>query len=113
MAEKRDITRYRKRLSLRFGIDAPTKLAFTEDLSADGLFIKTVNIAPLGARVKIELTLPDGALVALEGMVRWSKRVPPQMIHLVKKSGFGVKITKILSGEENFRRMLSEFQARV
>ncbi|HEY6837460.1 MAG TPA: PilZ domain-containing protein [Geobacteraceae bacterium] len=112
MPEKRDITRYKKRLSLKFGIDAPTKLAFTEDLSANGLFIKTVNIAPLGARVKIELTLPDGAVVALEGIVRWSKRVPPQMIHLVKKSGFGVKITKILSGEQSFRQMITECQAR-
>jgi hypothetical protein len=112
MAEKRDIKRIRKRLSLRFGPDGPTRLAFTEDLSAHGMFIKTVNLCPLGSRVKIELTLPDGNIAQIEGTVRWSKKVPPQMMHLVSKSGFGVKILKFSAGEENYNHLIAELHSR-
>jgi hypothetical protein len=110
--DKRIILRHKKRLSLRFGINDTEKLAFTEDISAHGLFIKTVNILPLGSRVKVEIALPDGVMIRLEGMVRWSKRVPPQMIHLVKKSGFGILITRFLEGEDRYRNMVAELHGR-
>ncbi len=41
MAEKRVTRRAKKRIKLRFGIDHPKRIAFTEDLSKDGLFIVT------------------------------------------------------------------------
>ncbi len=112
MPDKRIINRHKKRLTLKFGIEAPNKVAFTEDISAHGLFIKTVNILPLGSRVRVEITMPDGVTVLLEGMVRWSKRVPPQMIHLVRKSGFGIMITRFLGGEENYRNLIAELHGR-
>lgn len=112
MAEKRDITRHNKRLPLRFGIDTPTRLAFTEDVSAHGLFIKTTHLCPPGTRIQVELTLPGDDSVFLEGMVRWTKKVPPQMIHLVKKSGMGVMITKFIAGEESYRHFIDELHAR-
>ena len=62
MPDKRAINRHKKRLTLKFGIEAPNKLAFTEDISAHGLFIKTVNILPLGSRVKVELTLSEASI---------------------------------------------------
>jgi hypothetical protein len=107
MAEKRDTGRVKKRLSLRFGTDTPSRLAFTEDVSAHGLFIKTTNICPPGTRVQIELDLPDCEPVFLEGMVRWTKKVPPQVIHLVKKSGMGIKIMRFIAGEERYRRFVA------
>ena len=113
MAEKRDIRRHKKRLSLRFGTDSPARLAFTEDVSDHGLFIKTTNLCMPGTRIQIELTLPDDDSVFIEGMVRWTKKVPPQMIHLVKKSGMGVKITKFIAGEEAYRHFLAELHAKV
>ena len=109
MAEKRNIIRLKKRLSLKFGTDAPTKVAFTEDLSPDGLFIKTVHPAPPGTRVLIELTLPDGEIVMIEGMSRWRKSAPPQVIHLVNKKGMGIKILRFISGEEFYRRIMEEY----
>ena len=112
MPDKRIISRHKKRLSLRFGINSYEKLAFTEDISSHGLFIKTVNILPLGSRVNVEITLPDGPVIRLEGMVRWSKRVPPQMIHLVRKSGFGIMITRFLDGEDVYRNMIAELHGR-
>ena len=109
MAEKRNIIRLKKRLSLKFGTDAPTKVAFTEDLSPNGLFIKTVSPVPPGTRIIIELALPDGEIVLIEGMSRWRKSAPPQVIHLVNKKGMGIKILRFISGEEFYRRIMEEF----
>ncbi len=106
MAEKRIIKRVRRRLSLRFGHDKPVRMAFTEDVTDDGIFIKTTNLYKPGTQVTIELILPDEVKVTLIGMVRWSKKVPPNMIHLVKKAGLGVKILHFVTGEEDFMRFL-------
>jgi len=108
MSEKRNVIRLKKRLTLKFGTEAPTKVAFTEDLSPNGLFVKTVSPAPPGTRVKIELTLPDGAIVLLEGMSRWRKSAPPQVIHLLNKKGMGIKILRFISGEESYRCIMDE-----
>ncbi len=107
MADKRDISRHKKRLCLKFGFEVPNKVAFTEDLSHDGLFVKTVHPSPPGSRLNIELTLPDGSIVQMVGMSRWRKSVPPQVIHLMKKCGMGIKILKFVSGEENYRLLVS------
>jgi hypothetical protein len=112
MSDKRDITRIRKRLSLKFGIDAPNKVAFTEDLSQDGLFVKTVYPSPPGSRIHIDLTMPDGNSVLMVGMSRWRKSVPPQVIHLVKKCGMGIKILKFISGEENYRLFVANLNKK-
>ena len=110
MVEKRKTGRSKKRLSLRFGTDTPSRLAFTEDVSPRGLFIKTPNLCPPGTLIQIELELPDSEPVFLEGMVKWSKKVPPQVIHLVRKSGMGIKITQFIAGEERYRRFIDELR---
>jgi Tfp pilus assembly protein PilZ len=111
MAEKRVMRRLRRRLSLRFGIDAPVRMAFTEDVTDHGMFIKTTNLYPPGTRIAIELILPGEKRVRLQGMIRWSKKVPPTMIHLVRKAGIGVKILGFESGENDFRQFLEGAQA--
>lgn len=111
MADTRCVKRLRRRLSLRFGVDAPVRLAFTEDVTAHGMFIKTTNLYRPGTRIAIELILPDEKRVRLTGMIRWSKKVPPAMIHLVRKAGIGVKILAFESGEDEFRQFLAGAQA--
>jgi len=111
MAEKRIIKRVRRRLSLRFGQDKPVRMAFTEDVTNDGMFIKTTNLYRPGTQIAIELILPDERKVNIIGFVRWSKKVPPNMIHLVKKAGMGVKILRFVDGEENFRHFILGVQA--
>lgn len=113
MADKRILIRLRRRLSLRFGVDKPVRMAFTEDVTDDGMFIKTTNLYRPGTRMVIELTLPDESKVNLVGVVRWSKKVPPNLIHLVKKAGMGVEIVSFVNGEESFRQFLHEAQAKV
>ncbi len=106
MANTRCLKRIRRRLSLRFGTDAPVRLAFTEDVNEHGLFIKTTNIYPPGTKIFIELILPDEKRVRITGSIRWTKKVPPTMIHLVNKAGIGVKILRFESGEDDYRHFL-------
>jgi hypothetical protein len=42
----------------------------------------------------------------------WAKKVPANMVHLVKKCGMGVRITGIISGEEHYRQLCDEMHER-
>ena len=112
MAEKRNIDRLRKRYSVRFGIDCATRLAFTEDLSSSGLFIKTTNICVPGSLIQVEVSISEQQSVLLEGRVMWAKKVPPQLIHIVKKCGMGVRIVRFLQGAEAYGQICAELAAR-
>lgn len=61
VANNRDIKRIKKRISIRFGIDEAVRLAFTEDISMTGMFIKTPNIIPPTQGLKSSLTSPKEA----------------------------------------------------
>lgn len=102
MSDKRDIRRIRKRLQIRFGIDEPVRLAFSEDVSRTGMFIRTPHVIPPNSRITLEIMLPDGNRVDLEGRVMWAKKVPANLFHLVRKSGMGVRFLHILAGEAAF-----------
>lgn len=112
MADKRNLNRYKRRLSVRFGADAPSQLAFSEDVSDHGLFIKTGKIYPLGTILQIEITLPDEEYVFFEGMIRWSKKIPPQLISKVQKAGLGVKITRFIAGQAAYSQFVAEMHAK-
>ena len=108
MTEKRDIRRHKKRLSIRFGIDVPNRVAFTEDISKTGMFIKTPNITPPNTKIIIEFTFSNDQKVEIEARVMWAKKVPQNLFHLVKKSGMGVRFLRFISGEELFQRYFEE-----
>lgn len=112
MDEFMDVKRHRKRLTMKFGIDVPSRIAFTEDISREGMCIKTAMVCPPGSRLKIELNLPDGTVTKIMAVVIWAKMVPPNMIRLVKKCGMGVRITRIVSGEDDYRRLCEELHGR-
>ncbi len=109
MLDKRFSRRLRKRFSLKFGPTTPDRLAFTEDISAEGLFIRTANILEPGHDICVELTIPDSGTILLCGVVTWAKRVPANMIHLVKKGGMGVKTIRIEAGFESYARLCETF----
>ena len=111
MADKRNVNRMRKRFPVRFGVDQPVRLAFTEDISTTGLFIKSTNICAPGSLIQILVELAPGQTVLLEARVMWAKKVPPQLIHMVKKSGMGVRIVRFLQGGESYAQLCSELAA--
>ncbi|MDD2365585.1 MAG: PilZ domain-containing protein [Desulfuromonadaceae bacterium] len=102
MADKRDIRRIKKRISIRFGVDSAVRVAFTEDISMTGMFLKTPNIIPPNSKILIEIDLPEGTKIVIEARVMWAKKVPANLFHLVKKSGMGIRFLRFLSGEEAF-----------
>jgi Tfp pilus assembly protein PilZ len=112
MADKRKIKRLRKRLSVRFGIQSPDRVAFTEDISHHGLLIKTANVAPPGSTILVEVNLNETSSITLEARVMWAKKVPANMIRLVNKGGMGLRILKITEGEESFASLCNELSAR-
>ena len=102
MAEKRDIRRIKRRITIRFGIDEAVKVAFTEDISMTGMFIMSPYVIAPNSRIIITFDLPDGSGVELEARVMWAKRVPANLFHLAKKSGMGVRFLRFRSGEDAF-----------
>jgi hypothetical protein len=99
--DNRDIVRHKKRLAVRFGIDEVNRVAFTEDVSRTGMFIKTANICPPNTKIRIEFEIANNK-VELVGRVMWAKKVPQNLFHLVKKSGMGIRFLRFLSGEDHF-----------
>ncbi len=106
MANKRLKKRHRKRMPLRFGIDRPVKIGYTDDVHHDGLFIRSAVVARPGVKLLVEMELPEG-MVALIGEVRWTKKVPSNMAHKMK-AGMGVLIQGFLAGEEIYRSLCDE-----
>ena len=102
MTDKRGVRRIRKRITIRFGIDETVRVAFTDDISMIGMFIKTPNIAPPNSKILIEFILPSGTKVELLARVMWAKKVPQNLFHLVKKSGMGVRFLRFHAGEGAF-----------
>jgi hypothetical protein len=107
MAEKRRAKRYLKRLKLRYGPENAVRLAFTEEISFTGLFIKTHYVMKPGSIITIELYYSEDMKISIEGRVMWAKRVPAPLLNQVKKAGMGVKIIRILSGKEMYQKLCS------
>jgi PilZ domain len=81
--------RYRKRLKVRFGPEAPETIAFTANLSKHGLLLQTNHVHPAGTMLQIELEVPDYPTFLLLGRVVWVNRVPGRL-QRVKSSTMGL-----------------------
>ena len=99
--------RHKKRLTVHFGLEVSSRVAFTENVSLTGMFIRTPNIYPPNTRIKIEFELANNK-VELEARVMWAKQVPQNLFHLVKKSGMGVRFLRFYSGEEHFNNYFNK-----
>ncbi len=100
MKAERKPVRKKKRLKVRFGVDYPKRVAFTGDASAGGLYIITGQPERPGAKLLIEIMLPDEQQVIVYGRVRWAKKVPPNLIRLANKAGMGVQLTQFELGKQ-------------
>ena len=110
MAESRYKKRHRKRISLNFGISRVEHFGFTDDINHDGLFIRSAICAKPGVTIKVEIKHESG-LIALLGEVRWSKKVPANILHKLK-GGMGVQIISFLSGEEIYHALCNELDEK-
>lgn len=110
MSEKRDIKRKRKRLKIRFGIEYPKRVAFTEDVSERGLFVITGQPERPGTLLLLEITLPNDEQVIAYGRVRWAKKVPPNLVRLANKGGMGILLNRFESGEKLYKDFIAELR---
>ncbi len=102
MIVERNPVRKKKRLKIRFGVDYPRRVAFTGDASGGGLYIITGQPERPGAKLLIEINLPDEQQVIVYGRVRWAKKFPPNLIRLANKAGMGVQLTQFETGQQAF-----------
>lgn len=90
MADKRDGRRRPRRLSVRFGEQAPDQLAFASNVSAQGLFLQTKNSYPRGTVLQLEVVLPSGS-ARLVARVSWIRRFPPKLAQGLQ-GGLGLEV---------------------
>lgn len=101
MADTRIEFRQKKRLTVRFGDDAPKHLGYTSDVSARGLFLEARTVYRPGVILNLEIETREGDLIRMVGEVRWAKKAPARVHHLMK-SGMGIKIRQITMGQDIF-----------
>jgi hypothetical protein len=106
-SDKQYIVRLKKRLTVHFGIEETGRVAFTENVSLTGMFIRTPNIYPPNTMIRIEFELANNK-VELEARVMWAKKVPQNLFHLVKKCGMGVRFLRFHSGENQFNNYIEK-----
>ncbi len=106
MTDRRKEERYRKRLKLRFSTEKGSTMGFTDDISGEGIFVRSASVQPVGSQIRIELTTPDNEKVVLGGTVQWEIKLSPTLLRQGKKGGMGIKISNFVSGEESYRKIL-------
>lgn len=89
-----------------FGQDKPSHLGFTVDISDTGIFLKSAKVYPPDTILTIELSTPDNHIVEFQGQVMWAKTVPPNLIHIVKKAGMGIRIKNFLRGKQEYHKLV-------
>jgi len=87
------------------------RVAFTEDVSETGFFIRTAVIHPPNTSLRIELITADTESILLDGKVRWAKKVPPNLMRIAK-GGMGISITRFLAGEETYRQICESLKGK-
>ncbi|MCA1796182.1 MAG: PilZ domain-containing protein [Desulfuromonadaceae bacterium] len=105
MADKRRKPRLRKRMRVHYGPQTPSKVGFTADISESGLCIQTFGVYKPGTNLLIELELPSGDTVRIEGRVHWSRKVPPHLLRKVKYAGMGIKIVNFIGDPEPYIKL--------
>jgi Tfp pilus assembly protein PilZ len=89
-AERRRHARTRKRLRVLYGENDLSKVGFTRDISAGGVFILCNGPLPTGNRLHVQVFLNEKDFLLLEGMRVHTKQVPPSL-RPSSEQGFGVR----------------------
>jgi hypothetical protein len=74
--------RHTKRVKVRFGPEGPQKIAFTSNLSENGLLLQTNFVQKPGTMLQLEVTASDYPMFTLVGRVVWVRRVPLRLQQL-------------------------------
>ena len=92
MPNKRQFPRKKRRLTVEFNWNKNECTGFTYDISASGMFVRSIRIPMVGSRLTIRILLPNEKHFPITGIVVRSFRVPPSLAQLIP-SGFSLRIT--------------------
>jgi Tfp pilus assembly protein PilZ len=80
--EKRGGDRTKKRVMVRYGVDAANRTAFTKNLSETGVFLQTNSVFKPGSTIQVQIELDERSF-NMWARVAWAKKVPPQLAHIL------------------------------
>lgn len=93
MQDRRNLTRDRRRVSVRYGPTGTEFLGYTSDFGDRGLFLQGNKLFPPGTPLVMELDLPQGTRRVL-GTIRWVKEVPPAFRRSMR-GGMGIELPPV------------------
>ena len=108
MGRNYDDKRVTIKLQVNFGEQSLDNIGFTDDISANGIFIKTAIVFPSNTELGIELILPGDEVVRMKGVVNWSKGVAPNLVWATKDAGMGIKILNFIQGQDLYYQTVTE-----
>jgi tetratricopeptide (TPR) repeat protein len=100
--ERRKHPRIPQRLYLRIEELGNKNIAFTSDVSLEGIFIETSARLEPGSHVRIQLTLPNGKATKLFAQVRWASQHATTSRARLNNHGIGLLLQKIPDDFEQF-----------
>ncbi len=98
---KKEVAPHPRRTATRIGLNADIGIqsennfytGFSEDISEGGIFITTYDSKPLGTKMNLTFTLPNGYVVMAKGAVKWLRefnQMTPEM-----KPGMGIQFDEL------------------
>lgn len=79
----------RRKVRLRVRVDPGALTAITDDVSAEGVFVRSARVLNPGTRVDLQIFFPTGFREE-RGVVCWSRRVPVQLMRDLR-GGMGIR----------------------
>lgn len=89
--DKRRLTRKKTQLPARFGAAKAEKLGLITDVSSRGIYLATNAVLARGAEVHLQVRVPNGNQITLQGKVMRSRRVATSLVMLTT-GGMGVQL---------------------
>jgi hypothetical protein len=104
VAERRTFARKKRRFLVEFSVRGAACTGFTYDVSASGIFVRSVRLPDPGTFIAADLRLPEGKRCTVRGRVTRAFRVPPSLSRVIP-SGFSMRLSE--SPEDYFTFLAS------
>jgi hypothetical protein len=104
VAERRNFARKKRRFLVEFHLRGALCTGFTYDVSASGIFVRSVRLPDPGTFMSADLHLPEGRRCTVRGRVVRSFRVPASLSRVIP-SGFSIRLAE--SPEDYFQFLAS------
>jgi hypothetical protein len=89
--DKRGRERKKTRLPARFGVDRADKLGLITNVSSRGIYISTNAVLKSGSPLRVQVQVPGGEQLELQGRVIRARRVPSSLV-MITTGGMAVRL---------------------